>query len=56
MNSATFLRASEPQFHRTPRDGIRLDVERSLDEESLEAAWVEGQRLATATAVGPATS
>jgi hypothetical protein len=35
---------------------IRADLERSLDEESLEAAWAEGQRLAIATAVGLATS
>ncbi len=35
---------------------IRADLERSLDEESLEAAWAVGQRLAIATAVGLATS
>ena len=35
---------------------IRTDIERLLDEESLEAATEEGQRLAIATAVGLATA
>jgi non-specific serine/threonine protein kinase len=35
---------------------VRADIEEGLDEQSLEAAWEEGQRLAVATAVGLATN